>query len=51
VMVAVIVVENVRVWLKLLKTEGPVGMNLERPDRCYCPVVEEERAPEDVPLA
>lgn len=50
VMVAVIVVENVRVWLRLLKTEGPVGMNLERADRNYCPDVEKEM-PEDLPLA
>ena len=27
--VLVIVVANVRVWLTLLKTDGPVGMNLE----------------------
>jgi carbon starvation protein len=50
VMVAVIVVENVRVWLRLLKTDVPVGMNLERADRNYCPDVEKEM-PEDLPLA
>jgi carbon starvation protein len=49
VLVTVIIVENVRVWITLLKTERPVGMNDER-EKIYCPVVS-AHAPDDLPLA
>lgn len=48
-LVAIIIVDNIRVWMTLLKTDNPVGMNDER-DRIYCPVVQ-PHAPDDVPLA
>ncbi|KAB0670475.1 carbon starvation protein A [Oryzomonas sagensis] len=49
VLVTVIIVENLRVWLTLLKTEKPLGMNDER-EHIYCPVVP-AHAPDDLPLA
>ncbi len=49
VLVTVIIVENMRVWITLLKTEKPAGMNDER-EIIYCPVVS-EHAPDDLPLA
>ncbi|QEM67740.1 carbon starvation protein A [Geobacter sp. FeAm09] len=49
VLVTVIIVENLRVWLALLKTEKPLGMNDER-EHIYCPVVP-AHAPDDLPLA
>ncbi len=39
-LVVLIMMDNVRVWLLLLKTDRPVGMNDER-DAIYCPLVEE----------
>ncbi len=41
VLVIAIIVDNVRVWLNLLKTTKPIGMNDER-EVVYCPVVTEE---------
>jgi len=38
VLVTIIIVDNVRVWMELLKTEKPIGMNTER-DVVYCPIV------------
>jgi carbon starvation protein len=49
VLVAIIIVENVRVWMTLLKTEKPIGMNDER-ETIHCPVVP-AHAPDDLPLA
>jgi len=49
VLVTIIIVDNVRVWITLLKTEEPVGMNDDR-DTIYCPVVP-AHAPDDLPLA
>jgi carbon starvation protein len=48
--VAIIIVDNVRVWLELLKTEKPIGMNTER-EIVYCPILPADRAPDDKPLA
>jgi carbon starvation protein len=50
VLVAIIIVDNVRVWLQLLKTEGPIGMNTER-EIVYCPILPADRAPDDKTLA
>lgn len=49
VLVTVIIVENLRVWLTLLKTAKPLGMNDNR-EHIYCPVVP-AHAPDDLPLA
>jgi carbon starvation protein len=50
VLVAIIIVDNVRVWMGLLKTEGPIGMNTER-EIVYCPIVAVDHPPDDKPLA
>jgi carbon starvation protein len=50
VLVTIIIVDNIRVWMQLLKTEKPIGMNTER-DIIYCPIVPADRAPDDKPLA
>jgi len=47
-LVTIIIVENIRVWLRLLKTEKPVGMNDER-EVIHCPVVS-PHAPDNLPL-
>lgn len=49
-LVTIILVENIRVWISLLKTMRPTGMNDER-DTIYCPLVAADHAPDDVPLA
>jgi len=49
-LVTIILVENVRVWITLLKTARPAGMNDERAT-IYCPLVAADHAPDDVPLA
>ncbi len=49
VLVTIIIVDNFRVWIALLKTGQPVGMNDDR-DTIYCPVVP-AHAPDDLPLA
>ena len=50
VLVTIIIVDNVRVWIGLLKTEGPIGMNTER-EIIYCPILPADRPPDDKPLA
>jgi carbon starvation protein len=50
VLVAIIIVDNVRVWMGLLKTEQPIGMNTER-EIVYCPIVPADRPPDDKTLA
>jgi carbon starvation protein len=50
VLVTIIIVENVRVWMQLLKTDKPIGMNTER-EIVYCPLVPADRPPDDKPLA
>jgi carbon starvation protein len=49
-LVTIIIVDNVRVWLQLLKTEAPIGMNTER-EIIYCPIVPADRPPDDKTLA
>ena len=41
ILVVMIIVDNVRVWMGLLKTTKPIGMNDER-EVVYCPVVTDE---------
>ena len=48
VLVTIIIVDNIRVWITLLKTEKAVGMNDERSE-IYCPAVS-DHAPDDMPL-
>ena len=50
VLVTIIIVDNVRVWMGLLKTEKPIGMNTER-EIIYCPLVPADRPPDDKTLA
>jgi len=50
VLVTVIIVDNVRIWLQLLRTEKPLGMNDGR-EFVYCPIVPAGRPPDDKPLA
>jgi len=50
VLVTVIIVDNIRVWIGLMKTEKPIGMNTER-EFIYCPIVPADHAPDDKPLA
>ena len=47
-LVTIIIVDNVRVWIQLLKTEKPIGMNTER-EFVYCPIVP-DHAPDDKTL-
>lgn len=48
-LVTIVIVDNVRVWKRLLKTGKPVGMNDER-GKIFCPVVA-PHPPDDLPLA
>jgi hypothetical protein len=48
--VTIIIVDNIRVWMQLLKTEAPIGMNTER-EIIYCPIVPADRPPDDKTLA
>jgi carbon starvation protein len=41
VLVVIIIVDNVRVWLTLFKTDHPIGMNDDR-EAIYCPLVPSE---------
>jgi carbon starvation protein len=50
VLVTIIIVDNIRVWMQLLKTEAPIGMNTER-EIIYCPIVPADRPPDDKTLA
>jgi carbon starvation protein len=50
VLVTIIIFENVRIWLQLLKTKEPIGMNDER-EKIYCPLVPADKAPDSTPLA
>ena len=40
VLVVIIMIDNVRVWLSLVRTTQPVGMNDDR-EAIYCPLVAE----------
>ncbi len=48
-LVTIVIVDNVRVWKRLLETDKPVGMNDERA-KIFCPVVT-PHPPDDLPLA
>jgi carbon starvation protein len=48
VLVVIIIADNVRVWMKLLKTNKPIGMNVER-DTVYCPVISPNAPPDARP--
>jgi len=48
-LVSIIIFENVRIWLRLLKTDEPVGMNDGR-ERFSCPEIP-PHGPDDKPLA
>jgi len=50
ILVTIIIVDNIRVWMGLMKTEKPIGMNTER-EIIYCPIVPADRAPDDKTLA
>jgi len=39
ILVTIIIVDNIRVWMKLIKTEKPIGMNVDR-EVVYCPGIE-----------
>ncbi|MBN1545892.1 MAG: carbon starvation protein A, partial [Syntrophaceae bacterium] len=41
VLVVIIIIDNIRVWLKLFKTDQPIGMNDDR-ESIFCPVVPED---------
>ena len=47
-LVVVIMVENIRVQIKLLKTDKPIGMNDDR-DVVYCPVIPADAPPDARP--
>jgi carbon starvation protein len=47
-LVTIIIVDNIRVWITLLKTEKAGGMNDER-GKIYCPAIP-AHAPDDMPL-
>jgi len=48
ILVTIIIVDNIRVWLALLKTDKPLGMNDER-DVVYCPLIEAGAPPDARP--
>ena len=48
VLVVIIMVENVRVQIKLLKTDKPIGMNVDR-GVIYCPIIPADAPPDARP--
>jgi len=48
ILVFIIIAENIRVWLKLMKTEKPIGMNDER-EVVYCPLIPADAPPDARP--
>jgi carbon starvation protein len=48
VLVVIIMVENVRVQIKLLKTDKPIGMNVDR-GVVYCPIIPADAPPDARP--
>ena len=48
ILVVIIIEENVRAWFKLLKTDKPIGMNVDR-DVVYCPVIPADAPPDARP--
>jgi carbon starvation protein len=49
VLVTIVIVDNVWVWMGLLQTEGPIGMNTER-EIIYCPIVPADHPSDDKPF-
>jgi len=47
-LVVIIIADNVRVWLKLLSTDRPIGLNDER-DQIYCPIIPPDAPPDARP--
>jgi len=47
-LVVIIIADNIRVWLKLLRTDKPIGMNDDR-DQIYCPIVPADAPPDARP--
>ena len=48
ILVFIIIADNVRVWMKLLKTDMPIGMNVER-EIVYCPEISPDAPPDARP--
>jgi carbon starvation protein len=48
ILVVIIIAENIRVWMRLLKTDKPIGMNDDR-DVVYCPVIPADAPPDARP--
>ena len=48
ILVVIIMFENIRVQIKLLKTDKPIGMNDDR-DVVYCPVIPADAPPDAIP--
>ncbi|OPY09441.1 MAG: Carbon starvation protein A [Syntrophus sp. PtaB.Bin001] len=47
-LVVIIIADNIRVWLKLMQTDKPIGMNDDR-DQIYCPIVPTDAPPDARP--
>ncbi len=47
-LVLIIMADSVGAWMRLLRTDGPVGMNDER-DRVYCPLISADAPPDARP--
>jgi carbon starvation protein len=48
VLVVIIIEENVRAWLRLIKTDAPIGMNVDR-EVVYCPYIPADAPPDARP--
>jgi carbon starvation protein len=48
VLVVIIIEENVRAWLRLIKTDTPIGMNVDR-EVVYCPYIPADAPPDARP--
>jgi len=48
ILVVIIIVENIRIQIKLLKTEKPIGMNVDR-EVVYCPLIPADAPPDARP--
>jgi len=48
VLVVIIIADNVRVWLKLLQTDKPIGLNDGR-EEVYCPIIPKDAPPDARP--
>ncbi|MEI6314187.1 MAG: hypothetical protein WCO89_04905, partial [Syntrophus sp. (in: bacteria)] len=48
ILVIIIIEENVRAWLRLIKTDKPIGMNVDR-EVVYCPYIPADAPPDARP--